>query len=59
MKDDVSLIKNRLQTVKYFYNKTEDMINKLPDNRYVRMTEVRVDNSTERILEASDDLRMI
>ena len=32
MKDDVSLIKKRLQTVKYFYNKTEDMINKLPDN---------------------------
>jgi hypothetical protein len=35
------------------------VINKLPDNRYVRMTEVLVDNSTERILEASNNLRMI
>lgn len=34
-------------------------VNKLPDSRYVRMTEVLVNNSTERILEASNDLRMI
>jgi hypothetical protein len=37
----------------------EFTVNKLPDNRYIRMTEIPVDNSTERILEASDDLRMI
>ena len=37
----------------------EVTVNKLPDNRYVRTTEVLVDDSTERILEASDDLRMI
>ena len=37
----------------------EFTVNKLPDNRYIRMTEIPVDNSTERILEASDDLRMV
>jgi hypothetical protein len=37
----------------------EFTVNKLPDNRYIRMTEIPVDNSTERILEASDELRMV
>lgn len=52
MKDDVSLIKKRLQTVKYFYNKTEDMINKLPDN-----VPSKVKNELKRIILGDKELK--